>query len=217
MFSVETGCSAAHPRFGFVKKSGEFAIKPHYSWAGDFSEGLAAATEPGDSKLGFIDKAGKIVIPAPFDQASSFSEGLAAVETGYREEGRKVVPGKFGFIDKTGKFVIAPRFSMAFGFSEGLAMASEDTLWGYIDHTGRFVIAPAYSHALSFSEGLAEVFADEDGGWFHMDRTGSRLLNPKSAGLGFSDGLTIAVDKDELVYVDKTGKVIAPYGVDPGH
>ena len=96
-------------------------------------------------------------------------------------------------------------------------MASEDTLWGYIDHTGRFVIAPAYSHALGFSEGLAEVFEYEDGGWFHMDRTGKRLLNPKSAGFGFSDGLTIAVDKDKLVYVDKTGGVIAPYEADPAH
>jgi hypothetical protein len=217
LFTVETGCSAAHPRFGYVNKNGAFEIKPNYSWADDFSENLATVAEPGQSKRAYIDKTGRVVIPSQFDQAFSFSEGLAAVEIGFREEGRTVVAGKFGFIDKTGKFVIAPKFSMAFGFSEGLAMASEDTLWGYIDHTGRFVIAPAYSHALGFSEGLAEVFEYEDGGWFHMDRTGKRLLNPKSAGFGFSDGLTIAVDKDKLVYVDKTGGVIAPYEADPAH
>jgi hypothetical protein len=107
---------------------------------------------------------------------------------------------------------------MAFEFSEGLAQASEDSaegyIWGYIDHTGRFVIAPAYSHAFGFSEGLAAVFRYSDGGWFHIDRSGTRVLHLKGGGWGFSDGLTIAGENDR-VYVDKTGKVNAPYEVNP--
>jgi hypothetical protein len=217
LFSTPGGCFAVHGRFGYVNKNGELGIKPQYFWAEDFSEGLAAVTESSESKFAFIDKTGEIVIAAQFDQAFSFYEGLAAVETGFRAEGGKQVAGKYGFIDKSGKFVIAPRFDFASNFSEGLARAFEEMgSGGYIDRAGHFVIAPRFSEAWDFSDGLAAVSSDDD--WFaHIDRTGKKRLTLDGGSWSFSDGLTVAGEIGTRVYVDKTGKVIAPYEVNPGY
>jgi hypothetical protein len=83
--------------------------------------------------------------------------------------------------------------------------------WGFIDRTGRFVIAPIYSEAWDFSEGLAPVWLDSDGGFLYIDRTGKEVLKPKGGRWAFSDGLTVAGESGKRVYVDKTGKIIAPY------
>jgi hypothetical protein len=219
LFGSNGGCFAVHGRFGYANKNGELAIKPQYTWAEDFSEGLAAVRgqDPTQTKFGFIDKTGEIVIAAQFDQAFSFSEGLAAVETGFRAEGGKQVAGKYGFIDKSGEFVIAPQFEFAFNFSEGLARVNDESqAMGYIDRTGRFVIAPKYNEAWDFSEGLAAVSSDDD--WFaHIDKTGKKRLGLFGGSWSFSDGLTIVGQDGKRVYVDKTGKVIAPYEVNPGY
>jgi hypothetical protein len=168
--------------------------------------------ETATSKYGFIDTAGSIVIPPQFDGAYSFAEGLAAVETGFRAEGGQKVAGKWGFIDKTGKFVIAPRYEFTLKFSEGLARASENLgAWGFIDRTGRFVIPPKYSEAWDFTEGLALVWQDSDLSFVYINRTGKQVLKPKGARWGFSDGLTVAGENGNRVYIDRHGKTIAPY------
>lgn len=220
LFSTIGGCSAVHGMFGYVNKNGELAIKPEYFWAEDFSEGLAAVRveESPQTKFAFIDKTGKVVIAAQFDQAFSFSEGLAVVETGFRAEGGKKVAGKFGFVDRSGTFVIPPRFEFASKFSEGLARVNDETqAMGYIDHTGRFVIAPRYDEAWDFLEGLAAVSSDDEDGFIYIDRTGKKRLNPNGSYWPFADGLTVAGEKGKRVYVDKTGKVIAPYELNPSY
>jgi hypothetical protein len=219
-FQLTTGCFAEHQRFGYVDKNGQVVIKPEYFVADDFSEGLAAVRieESATSKYAFIDRTGSVVIPPQFDQAYSFSEGLAAVETGFRAEGGQKVAGKWGFIDKAGKFVISPRFELTLKFSEGVARASENlSAWGFIDRTGGFVIAPKYNQAGDFSDGLALVWQDSDGSFFYIDRTGKQVLKLKGGRWGFSGGLTVAGENGKRVYIDRNGRTIAPYEVNPGY
>ena len=64
-------------KFGYISKSGEFAIQPKYKTAKNFSEGLAAAEDNG--KWGFINPKGEWIIPATFDDAKYFDSGICVV------------------------------------------------------------------------------------------------------------------------------------------
>jgi hypothetical protein len=212
------GCFSDNARFGFVDKRGKIAIPPALLDAYDFSEGLAAvraehSTEP---KYGYIDKTGKMVIGARFDQAYPFSEGLAAVETGFRAAENKKVSGAWGFIRRDGSFAIEPRFEMGEGFAEGLAQVFvRPGGWGYIDKTGTLVISPKYSSSSAFSEGFALVLSDDADDMYYVDRSGNKaLVLDLPPQWPFSDGLTVAGYAGEQKYVDRRGRIVAPYEVD---
>ncbi len=218
---IPSGCYPSQPRFGFVDKRGHIAVAPKLADASDFSEGLAVARpeQPSEPKWGFIDKTGKMVIEPQFDEAAPFSDGLAAVEIGFRAEDEKKVAGKWGFIDRNGKFAIPPQFESASNFSEGLAsVSSGPARWGFIDKRGVFVVPVRFTKTLDFAEGLALVWdgegGDEDADLepYFIDRTGKKVLQlGMSAFWPFSDGLTVIGTPGEQKYVDRRGKVVAPY------
>lgn len=79
--------------FGYIDRNGKWAIRPQFSYATDFSEGLAVASVDYGPK-GFIDKSGKFIIQPKYDYANNFHHGVAYVHLRMYE----------GFyIDKTGK------------------------------------------------------------------------------------------------------------------
>jgi hypothetical protein len=47
-------------RFGFIDRTGKYAIKPQFGKARDFSEGLAPVNTPGSGYYGYIRKDGKV-------------------------------------------------------------------------------------------------------------------------------------------------------------
>jgi len=220
--SGTVGCFPPDAQYGFVDKRGNIVVKPAHVGASGFSEGLAVVRMQKSSewKYGYIDKTGKTVIEPQFDQAYSFSEGLAAVEVGLRVRAGKKVAGAWGFIGRDGRFAIQPRFEDARSFSEGLATVSESGSWGYIDTQGTFVIAPKYSQAEAFSEGLALVWPqdepEDEEDAYYIDKAGRKALVVKLSLSGpFSDGLTVAGKLGERKYVDRNGRIVAPYEVDP--
>lgn len=113
--------------WGYINKLGRLVIKPIFSDANSFSQGLAAVNigkksiysyKGGDTsiteisgKWGYIDGTGKQVISPQFDLANSFSERLAAVK----------IKNKCGYINKIGKVVVKRKFATCAEFSEGLA------------------------------------------------------------------------------------------------
>jgi WG containing repeat len=106
--------------WGYIARTGEMIIPPHYDNADEFYEGLAAV-EVG-TKYGFIDESGKIVIPPQFDdRAFWFNDGLANVR----------LRDKWGFIDKTGKMVIPPLYDEGGKFSEGLGCGCRRPQMGF--------------------------------------------------------------------------------------
>ena len=96
-------------------------------------------------------------------------------------------------------------------FTEGLARVIVDDKSGYIDKNGQMVITPQFRSGGDFSEGLAPVLMDDK--WGYIDQTGQKVLQLGRARWGFSDGLTIVGDYPNRVYMDKQGRVIAPYEV----
>src|ERR1700690_3273783 len=202
-------------RYGFVNKHGDVTLPPGLAVDGDFSGGLAPASvgHASERKLGYIDRTGKIVIEPRFLQAYSFSEGLAAVLVGPSSKAGKDTPGGWGFIDRHGRFVVPPTFAEARSFKEGLAavlLPAGD--WGYIDKRGGLGIAAEYNQAEAFSGGLALVASDQEEDPYYIDSKGRKALLPGPVALWpFSDGLTIIEHEGEMQYIDRSGKVIAPY------
>ena len=87
------------PKFGYIDKTGDFVIPPHFDdLCYEYSEGLAAVNVEG--KYGFIDKNGDFVITPQFECVLPFAHGIAAV----------LIEEKYGYIDKSGTIVIPPTF-----------------------------------------------------------------------------------------------------------
>jgi hypothetical protein len=209
------GCFPQGGKFGYIDKTGKVVIAPQFFVAQDFAEGLAAVRveETSDSKYGYIDRTGQVVIPPRFHQAGSFAEGLAAVETSARVVGNQVVDIAWGFIDKAGVLKIPDRYNFAGNFSEGMARVAIKlgVSVGYIDRDGKMIIPARFTQAWDFSDGLAAVCSDE---CYYIDRSGSAVLKNFHAWWPFSDGLTVIGLQDPQVYIDKKGRVIAPYTSD---
>ena len=84
-------------KWGYIDKTGKYAIKPQFDEAGGIAEGLALVRS--GQKWGYIDKSGSYIIKPQFDYGWAFSEELARVYVG----------GKTEFIDRTGRVVFSPR------------------------------------------------------------------------------------------------------------
>ncbi len=83
-------------RFGYADESGKIVIKPSFSNAAPFHDGLAAAKPIGkDTKFGFIDKHGNWKIPAKYDNTVAFEHGVGAVQ----------LNGEWSIIDRMGKIL----------------------------------------------------------------------------------------------------------------
>lgn len=102
--------------WGYIDKSGFCVIKPSFSKAYAFSDGMAVVEIPW---LGFwlekhIDKSGQQVADEEsLAYANAFNNGLARAPDANRN--------KVGYISRDGKFKIKPRFVWAEDFSEGFA------------------------------------------------------------------------------------------------
>lgn len=67
----------ALPRFGYIDRTGAWAIEPRFFFADDFAQERAAVRMRGG--VGFINPWGDLAVPPRFAQAYPFREGLARV------------------------------------------------------------------------------------------------------------------------------------------
>ena len=192
--------------YGFKdKQTGLIALPAKWTWAMEFSEGLAAVEERG-SRNGFINQKGERVLFC--DQNCSFSEfheGLAAVYVREHKYGRS--DNHYGFIDKTGRFVIEPMFEYTGTFNEGFCNIRRINKRGFIDKTGGFFIDPIFEDALSFSGGLCAV--KYSGKWGFIDKTGGFVVQPLfEYAKPFSEGLCAVEYGGKWGFIDKTGRFV---------
>jgi hypothetical protein len=202
--------------YGFIDTSGRVRIKPQFTHAYEFIEGLCAVCIS-DEKCGFIDKDGSFAIEPKYRTVFPFMDGFAVV--GFDLE-------KIGFVNKSGVLVVEPRFGhlIGTGFSEGLsAIAYPYGKYGYINTQGELVIPMQFDQATPFSEGLAAVSVD--GKWGYIDKSGKFVIQPQYRDAGrFSEGLAPINSEPSLMatdqtgvgtgYIDKTGTLIIarPFG-----
>jgi hypothetical protein len=129
-------------KWGYADGAGRIVIKPQFSRAGRFSEGLALVWTGGvpltDSvvtsfvKMGYINATGHWVIHSRFEYYffDDFSEGVVP----FRKQS-----SKWGYMNTMGKIVIRPQFDWAGTFSGGIAPALFDSKCAHIDKTGRVI------------------------------------------------------------------------------
>ena len=217
-------------------KFGDVAIPAQFSFAWDFSEGLASvwARDAGVEKSGAIDKNGNLKIPLNFSLLRSFISGLA----GACSQG---VTRKCGYINSGGQWVIEPIYDEVWDFKDGFATVSLgkdgavlDTKTGkyineggkksaYIDARGEILGNKFFDKAYDFNEGMAPIGAGEESEgrlWGFVDRSGNEVIPPKfgpglvSAVEQFSEGLAPALQGDwqegKYGYIEKSGKFAIP-------
>lgn len=213
-----------HYNEGYIDETGNVVIAPRFSFARDFSEGLAYVEA--EEFRGFIDRQGKVVIKLDADEVrvGDFHEGLAAVST-------RGMGGGWGYIDRSGRLVIEGRYQLADDFSEGLAQVMVDRNLGFINKKGEVVIQPRFDARVvgyvwegkfdtsRFSEGLACVSVGSLYGY--IDKKGVFVIPPQFRfAQEFSEGLAWVVTGDEKTrarekagWIDKSGRWVVS-GVD---
>jgi hypothetical protein len=145
--------------FGFIDRTGNVVIKPQFTYADEFHEGLASV-RLGD-QAGYINEAGEMVITLPPNSGGRrFSDGLAGVNYG----------GKQGYIDKTGKLVIEGKFTGSWDFSDGMARVKLYDKFTFVDKSGKILTDPVFDDAHDFSGGLAWVRVGSR--WGYIDKQG---------------------------------------------
>lgn len=111
--------------YGYVDGNLNLMLSCIYTYAGDFSEGLAPVVK--DGKLGYIDDSGKLIIP--FDYSAS------ADGQGYRFR-NGMVPvcreGKYGIINRSGETVVTFVFDRILQGKNGKYIASRNGVWGVL-------------------------------------------------------------------------------------
>jgi hypothetical protein len=208
-------------KWGYIDDKGKMVIEPRFSWAQEFSEGLAAF-EGEDGRHGYIDETGRVVIEPKFDNWTDFSEGLAAVSVDF----------SWGYIDKTGRWVIPPQFAVGRPFSDGLALVGVP-LSGkvtfppgpvkhvFVDKSGTVVINPEDDILNGqFSEGFAAVqFITKKGlDEVIIDKTGKVLVTAEEVGLdGFREGLAPVKKNGKWGYVNTAGSFVIEPRFDGAH
>jgi hypothetical protein len=165
-------------KWGYIDAAGNWKIPARFSWAGEFSENLAPASE-GDrlkGKFGYIDRQGRWAIEAEYDWARPFQGGFGAVKDG----------AKWGFVDSKGKLVVEADFDQVGSFSEGLAPVQKSgppgdkKTWIYIQPDGKSPFESKFAWAGTFSEGVARVqFEDRISGKFgYINPKGEVVIPP---------------------------------------
>lgn len=144
--------------YGYMDKKGNVVIKPRFSFARSFSDGVAIVESVG-SRYGIIDH---------IELAGNFQEGFAAACEKWGSG--------WGLIDTSGKWKIKPEFDDIGDVSEGLCVARSKDKFGYIDINGRWVIPPSFESAGKFNGGFAHV--EKRGKWGFIDRTGKIRISP---------------------------------------
>jgi hypothetical protein len=211
-------------KYGYYNEKGKVVIKPQFTLARKFSEGLAAVNTNGlDNEWGFIDTTGKMKISAQFHEVKDFSEGFAAVAI-YDKKGlyyprtNSTLLSLWGYIDKEGNFVISPQYFHAFSFVNGAARfwtgpwASQDK-YGIIDKTGKEIVEAKFDNISDdFYQGLAPFRIGKK--WGFVDTNGNIVIEAKfDSAQRFSEGVAAVAIRNKyniLIwgFIDKDGKIV---------
>jgi len=215
-------------KWGYINRNGEVVVPPRFTYAKDFSDGLARFVD-GTSR-GFLDTQGKVAFMLEGELKDvywvwRFSEGLA-------EFSKK---DKCGFIDRKGKIMVPAEYDKSDSFSDGLAGVNigakpdntppRPTLkvggkWGFIDKTGALAIPIQFEYVDRFSDGLALVRIGDK--FVYIDKTGKTKITLEyeqddpmrwiGSAAPFSEGLArinIMGHKDQFNgFIDQSGSFV---------
>jgi hypothetical protein len=201
-------------KFGFIDKTGKYALPPKLETAEPFSEGRAAVSlifdSPSQSTIktifehnvpkwrhdlpqevkGYIDLNGNFYSCKKYDEISSFHEGLAKVS-----KCLSMPQGKGGpYIRQM--TLRGPRYDV------------QKDLCGFIDKNGNEIIKLQFEEAGDFSEGVAAIRRGQKFGF--INKVGKIVVEPKVDFVGpFKSGRATCQQGDQFGYINKMGTFIS--------
>ncbi len=217
-------------KWGYMDAKGKTIIKPKFSYATEFSEGIAIVqllerkeTESSYkvyTKWGVINQKGELIIDTIFGRINAFSEGLAKASLPklsifHKDYEKLKTQIRSGYIDSLGDFVIPWelddfKFNMASDFSEGLArVAPAITLKEAKEIIKDKKLLETFSGIFGNDENQKVHSSDNPYGFINMK--GELVVENKFAYVGdFHEGLAFAKLYGDTLFgfIDKTGNFI---------
>jgi hypothetical protein len=185
-------------KFGFVDRTGAWAIPPRYDEVGHFSGGLAWARR--GERLAFVNEKGvEVFAVEKGEKAESFWNGLAPVRVGDR----------WGFVNRAGRWVHEPQFDEIRPLTDSLRIVGKDRKYGLINHAGKFVCPVEYDWISELGDtGLAIVQSGDDRYESRsgvINKSGRFLLQPV-AGRDFST-VNAKCQSDQTIFPRRKGQL----------
>lgn len=177
--------------FGFIDSNGEVIIKPTFTFASDFRDGLAYARI--DSAIGYIDKKGNFKFSAILLKEKDLWGDSVYIIPFYEQNPFEFYESGFHLVLSTAEAINKPSDS-DIEFSDGLALFfdTRSLKYGYVNKRGKFKIAPIYSNGGRFINGLARVKIDGKYGFINL--YGDFIIEPKYTNVfDFSENLATAI------------------------
>ncbi len=219
--------------WGYMNEAGDVIVKPKYTFAQDFSNGVGLVSCSG--KWGMVDQQGRERISCNYDGIELLSNtdnrmvrlyveepkyglidtlGQLRVDAIYEEigsfsEGRLAVRrgGLWGFVDANGNERVPCQFEEVSEFHEGLAAVRKGRYWGFIDLQGTIVIDYIYRRAGNFSNGRAWVYDGTKTGF--IDSYNQFVIPPQyDRAFDFEAGIARVVVDGQFGLIDTAGRVI---------
>jgi len=208
--------------WGYIDKTGAWAIPPQFEAAGGFdSAGRARVGLKG--RFGQIDRTARLRTDTAYlGDVSNFSEGLACVKVRWN--------GQFGWMDTMGKMVIAAVYNQGTDFLCGRAWVKggANSQWSAIDRRGIEAIQDRFDAVDGFYEGRARfantvvLFDEEDeepsgveARFGFVDTFGNDISSDRYEAAGnFSEGRAAIRLQDKFGFISLSGVQVIPCGYD---
>lgn len=195
-------------KWGYIDRTGNYAISPQYIMAFPFNEGLANVRFEGGVE-GHIDSTGRLVIEG---SGGMMRDGIVTI---IKKDNRV-------FVDRTGKMLFkAPRDSWLVG--GGLVAFMQNGRMGFMDRKGNVIIQPLYHCDVNwrdrqFEEKITPVSAVQADGkekFGFIDKIGKVIVAFQyDWAEQFFNGLAMVSKDGKYGYVDTDGKVAIPLQYD---
>lgn len=218
--------------WGFMDTSGTAVIKPTYTNAGIFHNGLAKVVV--NTRFGFINFKGEEVVKPFYQSATDFTKGFSVVSENklfgaIDRRGNTVVPmtydsiqiagdnlfivyrdGVCNYVSRLGESIDSTGFIHCGPMQSRFAICSKSTGMGVVRSDGHVVIGFYAKNIKRLSDIHFAVLGDE--GYALADTSGRMLTKYAFENVGvFSQGLAAASISGRFGYIDKKGKTRIPF------
>ena len=218
-------------RWGVINRSGKWIISPKFNFA--ISSPLLPTLWDHDSRpdlglillfddkhrSGFLDTKGKLVWPfsaVPEIRGVSY-QPLSDTHILGRRSFTSKRASDMVVLSRDGKvlWTINRDLDYTSAFYEGRAKIKSDTgYYGFIDVKGHEVIPAKFQAVTNFQNGLSAV--KTGGKWGFCDFNGKMVVPPRFqwAGFFFYKNWGVVAHEGDLLWIDRTGKLLAPHHAD---
>lgn len=188
-------------KFGLVDHHGIVLTDTLYTQIGDFSNGLALATN--DEKYGYLDLKGDTAIDFRYTYRTA-----ALKESRFENYHARVYQkDKIGIIDTAGSKIFPAIFEGTGDYIGNLIPVKKRGKWGYADLNIELAIPYRYSAARNFEDSLAVVAVD--GKYGMIDTLGQKVIEFKYSSLRRIDSLLLVADT-AYGLIDLQGNEVVP-------